>query len=299
MADGADIPDTPARLTFLPGAHKTASTHIQNSLQEAAPALAEHGIALMMPKITRDLLQPLAYELRDHGASDALRARAARVLADHAPGASHLIIMDENILGGTKLHMLFGDGILYPWAQRRLGNLMALFPRAQIHVGLAIRDLVSFLPSAWSEELSHIPAPIPFETFMQGVDAPALRWSELVERLAACAPDRFFLWRYEDYTRDPAPVFQALLGTQAGLVPRLKKRFRPGLSAPAAQWLFAQPDPSRALLKDARRKYPLRKGHAPLDPWPPAARKLLDLAQAEDLNRIARMQGVESLGQQS
>lgn len=284
------------RLTILPGAPKTASTHLQMSFRAAAATLAECGIAVMLPGTTRRVLQPLAKKLRDTGPSEGLSQQVSALIAAHAAGAKHLFVLDENILGGTKLKMFHREGRLFPWAGRRLKRIQDLFPGAETTIGLAVRDPATFMPSVWSEEMSRTVNPIPFEDFTRSIDIPALRWQELIKRIqGTCKPHRFLVWRYEDYSRDPAQIFKMLLADKAASVTIPNQRPRAGMSQLAVEWLFSRSAPSLALLKMARQKYPVGTEHLPFSPWPQQVRDNLHQIYNDDLHQVARLQGVEIL----
>lgn len=104
----------PRRITLLAGAHKTASSHLQQSLMEAEARLRPHGIALVPPKTMRRDLAPLWQLLRDGTSPEILRAAAEGFLQLHGGESRHLVLMDENALGSTDAKMLFKKRRLYP-----------------------------------------------------------------------------------------------------------------------------------------------------------------------------------------
>ncbi|WP_397542139.1 hypothetical protein [Roseovarius salis] len=284
------------RLTFLVGAHKTASSHLQHSLAGAASELARQGTAVIGPKAMRADLLPVMNMVRDGMATEVGQGAARAFLQLHAGSARHALLMDENILGGTDRKMLMRKTRLYPWAHRRLGRLMALLPGHEVRIGLAIRNPATFLPSCWSESLHHRPFRS-FADYVAGIAPERLRWSDLLERLRAAAPGaRFIVWRFEDY-RALGPALHAhLLGERmAALVSHADRRLRPGLSDKAAAWLQDHPAPDRDALKTARARFPKTTERDAFAPWAPEAHERMTRAYDRDCARIGDMAGLDLL----
>lgn len=296
------ISDNPAtgprrRLLFLAGAHKTASSHLQASLTGSAAALRQIGVAPVPPRAMREDLTPVAQLIRAGVAPQVGQGAAEAFLALHAGDARRVVLMDENILGSTDRKMLMRKKRLYPWAHLRLARLLELFPGHDIEIGLALRSPASFLPSCWSESLHHGPIR-PFAEFMRGIEPAELRWSRLLERLQAAAPQaRITVWRYEDYARLGPRLHAGLLGPEAAArVTPVERVMRRGLSARAVDWLMRQPAPDREALRAARKQYPKAGAEDAFDPWSAQERRALEQAYAEDLRHMARLPGVVCLG---
>ncbi|MEQ8292056.1 MAG: hypothetical protein RIA08_07615 [Roseovarius sp.] len=276
------------RLVFLVGAHKTASSHLQQSLLDAAPALSARGVAILPPKLIRADLTPVSALVRDGISPEIGQGAGAAFLSLHGGPAPTIVLMDENILGSTDRKMLMRKTRLYPWAHHRLGRILALFPGHEIEIGLAIRSPASFLPSCWSESLHHGPFE-PFRRFTKAVDPLALRWSALADRLHDAAPHaRIIAWRYEDYPQVFPQVTTRLLGPNAAAtVTPVDRIMRPGLSAEAAQWLGQQQAPDKDTVLAARKRFPKQKNTPGLDPWTAADHAAMASAYADDTATLA------------
>lgn len=277
------------RITLIAGAHKTASSHLQQSLMEAEARLGAHGIALVPPKTMRRDLAPLWQLLRDGTSPEILRAAAEGFLALHGGTAGHLVLMDENALGSTDARMLFRKRRLYPWAHHRLGWLMALFEGHELEIALAVRHPASFLPSCWSESLHHGPYRS-FRDYIESARPARLRWSDLVARIHQQIPEAGLrLWTYEDYTALGPALFSHLLGPEAGREVRPVERvMRPGISAQAVDWLESLPAPAKRDVLEARKRFPKSGPGTAFDPWSAAERAALDAAYREDIADLGR-----------
>lgn len=261
----------PARITFLIGAHKTASTHLQFSLRDAGKALAAHDIALLMPGDVRRALMPLCYRMAEGEAPDALRAEAVSALAHIFPQMpSHLIVSDENILGGTDRKMLLGPQGLYPWSPGRLSRMLALFGcAADRRIAMAIRGQAGFLASAYCEQLHHMPF-MPFADFIAGHEPRALSWAQMIGRLLDAAPGLpFLLWRFEDYPGSFARITSALIGPKAAACVRpLAEAQRVGPSARAiSEMAKAAARGKQRAMEGVKKRYPRGPDSPGFDPW--------------------------------
>ena len=290
------MPTAPARrrLVFLVGAHKTASSHLQQSLLDAAPALTARGVAILPPKLIRADLTPVSALVRDGISPEIGQGAGAAFLSLHGGTAPTVVLMDENILGSTDRKMLMRKTRLYPWAHHRLGRIITLFPGHEIEIGLAIRSPATFLPSCWSESLHHGPFE-PFRRFTKGVDPLALRWSALAQRLHQAAPHaRIIAWRYEDYPQVFPQVTTRLLGPDAGAqVTPVDRIMRPGLSAEAAHWLGQQEAPDKDTVLAARKRFPKTETTPGLDPWTAADHAAMAASYADDTAALATCPHVE------
>lgn len=276
------------RLVFLVGAHKTASSHLQQSLLDAQAALTAHGVAIVPPKTVRADLTPVSALVRDGISPEIGHGAGAAFLPLHAGDAGTVILMDENILGSTDRKMLMRKTRLYPWAHHRLGRILALFPDHDIEIGLAIRSPATFLPSCWSESLHHGPYE-PFRRFIKNIDPLALSWAALADRLHEASPQaRMIVWRYEDYPALFPQLAARLLGPDAAAqVTPVDRVMRPGLSAEAADWLARETAPDKDAVLSARKRFPKKDGVPGLDPWKPADHAAMATAYQADIAKLA------------
>ena len=288
-------PDRP-RLVLLIGAHKTASSHLQQSIMAAEPALRDHSVAPVPPQVMRDHLDPIAHMLRDGAQLPEARQAAQDFLQKQAPGADRVVMMNENILGRTDPKSLLRARRLYPWAPRRLLWVVDLFPDHDIDIGLAIRNLATFLPSCWGENLFHKPY-VDFDTYMGGIDPTDLSWARLLRRLRDTASRaQIFVWRYEDYTALMPHLCDRILGDRAAVhVTPLDKVMRLCFSAAAAAHLEAMEAPTNDDIHAARKAHSKADGAAPFRPWSQEQRAALDARYATDLKALSRIENLDLL----
>lgn len=282
------------------GAHKTASSHLQQSLLDAQTQLAAQDVALVPPKTVRADLTPVSALVRDGISPDIGHGAGAAFLSLHAGDAATVVLMDENILGSTDRKMLMRKTRLYPWAHHRLGRIIALFPDHDIEIGLAVRSPATFLTSCWSESLHH-GAYTPFRQFIKGVDPLALSWDALAHRLHEASPQaRMLVWRYEDYQALFPRLVTRLLGDRASAhITPVERVMRPGLSQEAAQWLDRAENPDKSAVLAARKRFPKAEGAPGLDPWAPADHAAMSRAYTKDIARLSAKPHVELLAPDS
>ncbi|MGY3437092.1 MULTISPECIES: hypothetical protein [unclassified Marinovum] len=275
------------RLTFLIGAHKTASTHLQRALvaQRAVLAEAGHGVIGPMP-IGGDIL-PLSGLL--HGRADpALLALAAEgFLHKHVGAAEDVLLLNENILSASLApDMAFKDNQLYKFAPGRVKRVLALFPDHDIRIGLAIRNPAGFLVSAWQEHMKGH-AFQPFRSYLGQADVAELSWLKLVKSLRQAIGDReIFLWRYEDYPAVVPNVMRHCLGAAGERIELTQSAANPGFSADALAYLekIGQVTPDTSA--EALCRFPKGPDHPPFQPWSEAETTAMSERYAQDVRQI-------------
>jgi hypothetical protein len=281
------------RLCLHLGPHRTATTHLQQALAAARPALEAAGLRLLLP---RDLRGTGALPLEAVAAGDPVAE--ARFRAGAVPGPAGLLLSEENLLGPALRRDL--GPLPYPQAADRLSRLLAAAGwDAPVRLLLALRPPADWLVSLWSQRLAagHF---LPFGRFAAGIDPARLGWADLVARLlavpgvAGCT-----LWRLADYPAlAPAILAEALPPDAVAQVRPAPARANPGLTA-AAVALIAAGAPGRdraaqrALVAAARAQHP--EGPA-VAPFAPALLAEAAAAHAADLARLAGLPGVRILG---
>jgi hypothetical protein len=176
------------------GAHKTASTHLQNRLLQNEHLFAKTRCSYLGQERIRDEFGPLWQAL---GRSDSPAEQKIK-LAALAAGRSRLLISEENIIGGFKDLMSSPNrAMIYPKALERLTRLVQLVAPHPVHISIAVRKPCSYYVSAYNQlELSGR-----FQTwqrFSKGLDPTEVKWSDIL-RLIAEIPgvSAVSIWRYE------------------------------------------------------------------------------------------------------
>ena len=284
------------------GAHKTATTHLQKSLQLAVETLAEAGIYYAGPDLLRTDLCPLVDGVGAKGPQGHAKAqRASAVLHQAQADFPHLLVSDENLLGGTNRMGLFDrKGRIYPLAAPRLQRIIALTGAKDVTVALSVRDPAAFMVSAFSLQITR-GHELDIRDYLCGRDVAALSWSELAERLLGVeGVSRLVLWRYEDYGALRPQILARLLTPE--LVPAIPEPppANMGLTQMAYDWLIARAMEDsdadlRSLVREAWRKFPKTGDRAGLRLLEDDEYRRSAEAYAADLAALRAMTGVEFL----
>jgi hypothetical protein len=200
------------------GAHKTATTHLQDTLALQREALAIAGVDYWPREI-----------IRRHGAFKNLKRKSwQKLLSGHLyrshwddisrtlrSGPSEIVVSDESILGSTAGDLL--GRTLYPDAESRLSMLTYLLRSANLHLFLSIRSFEEILPSAYAQHLRSRPVAEPFEVFRDSWLRQPPSWANLIGRIRATLPDaRLNVWTLEEYRIWSGQIIADFSGTRAG-----------------------------------------------------------------------------------
>ena len=263
------------------GAHKTATTHVQETLALMRPELVAQGV---------DFIPNLL--LRQGGIAVALGRKRLwkRVPPLRGPMVRRILAEHLDPLRAGPTRMVFSEPI-YPQVQRVTALLATLAPRSRVTLYLSIRSFDTQLPSAYVQELKVMPVPGGgFEAIRRRVLARPPSWFELVRRIRAAAPGvPLRVWRQEDYRDHREAIVAALVGRAVGPLPEIADPVRtrsPSLEAirlaealpaglPAGE-RRARVDAIFAAAGDGTR----------FNPFAPAEAAALQAAYAEDLARI-------------
>lgn len=282
-----DTPRTASRQIILHlGAHKTATTHLQQGLKRALPRLVD--TAVFLP----DDLRKNGLRLQDWlGLRSPDPQHEAQLRAAFDLPAARLVLSEENALGQVPGPELAGHPVLYPQAASRLARLRTLLPQGAVTLALGVREGAGFLASCYSQALM-AGRVAPFEAMFGGMDPAALSWSDLADRLMVSLPGaRLVVWDHADWPAVAPQVAAALLGPDAAPLRLPDGRSHPGLSGAAVAALLAgaprDTDAARAMARDLRARMASDAGHAPYDPWNAALRQKAARAHATDLARLA------------
>jgi hypothetical protein len=271
------------------GAHKTATTHLQQILGGRRAALAAGGLVFVPPTAFRPAL----------GKARRWRAGAAPRLAAElqafAGAAEVLAISDENLIGDTRDAVALRP---YPDLEKRLAVLADLAAGAAVHVFFAIRSFDRLWPSAFAEALRHHRMPA---RRLAALEARALAdppsWLEPIERIRAAFPGaRLTVWRYEDHRAHWRALARAFLGRNPGPLRDLRPphwTVSPNAAAVRAATGFALPLPRRLHRHRIRKLYvtnPAEQGE-PFAPFCAEAVRRLGERYAADLAAL-RAQGL-------
>ena len=270
------------------GAHKTASTHLQNRVLENENLVVKSGCSYLGPEKIRDQFGTLWRAL---GRSDTPDEQK-RKLAALAAGQPRLVISEENIIGGFK-DLMNGPNraILYPKAVERLARLAQLVAPNPLHIAMAVREPSSYYVSVYNQLLLSGRFQT-WERFSKGLDPTAVKWSDILRPIAEIpGVAAVSIWRYEDYHRLLPQILNTLLGQPRPDIPlHMEKRMHEGLSERAVQacctWHAAGYDGRLGVV--AREDFPVSDAYPKFSPWPEGLMRESRAAYGRDIEALGR-----------
>ncbi len=280
------------------GAHKTATTHLQQTLAAIRPRLAAAGVDFVPLEpvresgLARALIQRRLLARLPLARDPLARRLIAGFMEPLRAGPDTLVVSEEKLVGTPR--QIFEEPP-YPAIERAVPMLDALSGRAELTLFLSIRGFHTQLPSAYAHELRHLPPPEGgFDAIRARVRARPPSWFDLVARLRRAAPRATLrVWCQEDYRAHREGIVAALCGCDPGPLPDLPDP-RHTKSPSAAAVGRAETLPRD--LKGRARQERVREIYAAADPAEPRFapfsredRRLLAAAYAEDLARIAAL----------
>ncbi len=280
------------------GAHKTATTHLQETLSMVRDDLADRGIDFIptLPVVRAQGFAEALWQRRPIARlpilgpahmRDAIEATVEPVRT----GPAVVVVSEENVLGLPR-HILATP--FYPQAAQRIGRLASLALRADLRLFLSIRSYDRLLPSAYAEALKYAaPPPGGFAALRARLLAAPPSWFDLVSRLRAAAPSvPLRVWRQEDYRANGRAIMEGLCGRPVGPLPGLPDPARtrsPSAAAIAAAEALPRDLPHAERLARVREIYAVvEPGGARFQPFDAAERRRLGAGYDADLERIAR-----------
>ncbi|MEJ6405147.1 hypothetical protein [Yoonia sp. 2307UL14-13] len=286
-------------LTFHIGAHKTATTHLQRSLEHAADDLVDAGVRYYGPDYFRLPGRTInrLFSLKPRFAKENRRS-AADQLALMRKGANRLLFSEENYAGALNVSRPGQVIDRYPDAGARIEKLVAATGLPGIDLCLAIRHPATFLNSAYGQHLlgGRVVSSADYLAAhpLEGVD-----WSDLVVQLSAVRTvRRITVWRYEDYRPLFRDICTALVGAAAAdFITPFGRRSHAGLSFDAVTAVHAAYDGRNGdgLAGRYRAKYPIGDAHPAFDHFDAATHDRVTLAYADQCAQIASLPKVRFL----
>jgi hypothetical protein len=200
------------------GAHKTATTHLQETLRLLEKELSEQGIHYIPQHIGRPRIARLIRRRRwrkiiplVYGTS--WKRYIERTLLAEAKDSDVVLLSEENILGGALAACSCKP---YPDIDKRLGFVRDLSEEFSVTVYLSIRSFDRVLPGAYVTGLRFRPkaAVVAKQRLQSDLDKEILpSWVDVIERIQRELPGvRMRLWRQEGYRRNPDRIIDEILG---------------------------------------------------------------------------------------
>lgn len=254
------------------GAHKTATTYLQNALNGKRDLLRAQGTALILPGDLRR--GERAARTDDNSEVPDVKAQLSALAADTA---THRIVLSEENFTGSTGHNLARKSI-YPSIRRRLSRLPAALNHPNVTILFCLRDYGPFVSSNITTALR----------FGKVFDTEELRlaflvlhrcWVDVIADLRAAFPAaQLKIWRYETFAQIEAQVFAEMVGA---FQPELQKRANQTLSGRAvrkvqAKLLAGGADlKPRQFVRRTKRKFPVSETNPAYSLWTPDEAALL------------------------
>lgn len=193
------------------GAHKTATTHLQDSLLQAAKTLRAHQILYIPRREFREkrINSQIAKVTNEAASGAPNRMTLAGLLRQHADLSETVILSEENIIGSS-YSLLNG---LYPDASARLARWKTLTDQSQVSVFISIRNYKDILPSAYAQALRDGTRPPKFENILEYWIKARPNWLRLIHMAVALfGKESVTVWTFEKYVQDPMMILNELSG---------------------------------------------------------------------------------------
>lgn len=278
------------------GAHKTATTHLQQALVAARPELRTQGVDFIpLRKLREAALPDVLSQLIDAKADRPARRRALAGALRPLRGKAETVAFSEENLIGLSAHLLRGPKP-YPGAGkmvRWLGQLAA--GGAEVKLFFAIRSFDTLAPSAYAEATRRRHLPGGFEAVRARYAEAPPSWVGLIDRLRKAAPRaELRVWLYEDYAAHARELATLFLGVDPG---ELDVSRRPqGTATPSAAAVAEAEALPRGLSKEDRAarsaeiyaRLPAAGPETKFNPFTDEERARLRDRYAQDLDEIER-----------
>ncbi|WP_019956820.1 hypothetical protein [Yoonia vestfoldensis] len=284
--------DTACSFAFHIGAHKTATSHLQRSIQTQAAALSARGVHWFGPDQLRKPRQSVPALL-------GLTAGQApsEEIASLFKAAGRVVFSEENYIGALNTPRRRPVTCRYPDASQRISAVAQAIDR-KIDVFLAVRRPTAFLNAAYCQQL--IGGVVTRMAHYRNINPPgSVDWHDLVLRLRAVpGVGEMVVWCHEDYATHFGGICAGLLGASAAqMVKPLDRYIHRSLSAAAVAEVL-----HRHALREggdlgfaARRMLPVEDGYPPFDGFSPADHAAGDAAYRRQITAIGAVPGVTLL----
>jgi hypothetical protein len=191
------------------GVHRTATTHLQNSLIENKTLIESQRIALPERREAEKALSTGMRLLRGGRDIDKVQSQMLTTLSEGRE-VDRIIISNEKYAGA--LSRPFGKELFYPRIGEAMTRFSQLFAGVRFRLYAGIRNPASFIVSCYAESV-RTGNRESFEDFIAETNLTGLRWSSMLHRMQTSKGDiPLTVWRYEDYPFIWREVVQNLTG---------------------------------------------------------------------------------------
>lgn len=285
------------------GVHKTATTHLQRTLELRRNALREQGLDYVPVSDLR--ARGFSKTLRKCVGASGLRGLIGRarirqdlrqIVSDIRGLGDDLLISEENIIGNAGKIL---NNPLYSGEHLKIACFMDLIPpQDSVRLFVAIRCLDTLAPSAYAQSLRLKRPEFAFSDIRESILASTPSWFEFVVRIMAAAPRATLTaWRYEDYRRNRDAITRRVCGVDPGPLPDLpvpQQTRTPGRDAIAAAESLPRTLAGDAWRAEVARIFAESDATVPaFAPFSGAEISHLQLAYQTDIERISELPSVD------
>jgi hypothetical protein len=263
------------------GAHKTASTYIQNTLELNMQLLSRNNINYIpLKEMRRSITSKIKFgKINTMMFSKLLKANTDSI---------RLILSDENLIGAPG--DLIKQGTIYEKSRSRLSNLCNALGDEDFFVYLSVRNYETFIPSLYLELLRHHSF-FSFTEFTRKFNIFDISWYKIVRSLCIkFRQENITLWDFAEFRNIEDEVFSSLIGSQLPIV-KLTDPVRPSLSGKAVAALGAlhavlSDDEIRPFVRPISQAFPKGAKYPAFMPFPEDTAMKLRAHFAADMARI-------------
>jgi hypothetical protein len=197
------------------GVHKTATTHLQDHLENLRLHLATSNTKFVPRAQMRN--SKIASLLKNEASTNFLNSFLKQTHWNIGLGnifckQQEIILSEENLIGNV-------DGLfstpIYPNLEARLLRLSKFLKNDKFCLFLSIRNFAEILPSAYSEYLRHTNKLDGFDKIRAHVLSNPPSWLSFVERIKTVLPStELKLWTFESYIKNNAKILSEISGIE-------------------------------------------------------------------------------------
>lgn len=272
-----------ARTILHVGAHKTATTYLQNRLDENQDLLKANNIHY-----------PHIFETRKN-----LTYRASQPDNNLNPFTQGLVVLkekgvnillsDENFIGGVD--DVIAIGRQYGHARAKLERYCTLLDADDPEIYFCVRDYASFVVSLYCEYLRHFPY-VTFDDYYEMFAKTGFSWLDTVADLLAAAPNaKVKLWDFTHFRALEHVVLSDMLGFDSRPLKPLMESARDSFSDVAIRCIGALSevldfDKLRLISHEIARTFPKSAQYPKFDPLSFHEVSRLTSLYREDLEKL-------------
>ncbi|MDE0588429.1 hypothetical protein OU789_00655 [Halocynthiibacter sp. C4] len=302
-------------LSLHVGAHKTATTHLQQTFKKNNDLLLSAGAKFYGPKELRDdsiqFSERLGLKIpsslsdgnrggRSTGESERRKVQDSQKLNMPAMIGEYerVIISEENLIGPYVRPEKELSGRLYPRSDMWLREFAKCIPETPVNLYFSTRMIADHIASQYAQKLK-AGVGISFRNYATKIDCFGPLWADVIERFSKIEGiEQIYVWRYEDYKDVHRKVMSLMAGSDE-LISRfdvISKRSNLGLSQRAVDEILSY-TPEKddgcsnrsAIAKSIRDDFPISDENPKFAPWSETELAASAEAYEEDIDRICEL----------